>query len=83
LYPVHGRLVLFLVPTLLLLIAEGAGWFRAASGGGVPWAIVLAALLFFPSLGALHRLVEPRDRVEFNPYGDRRPVQLDPERFPF
>ena len=83
LYPFHGRLVLFLVPSLLLLIAEGAGWFRETIGGGVPWAVVLAALFLFPSLGALYHLVEPRDRGDFNPYGDRRPATLDPDRFPF
>jgi hypothetical protein len=83
LYPFHGRLVLFLVPCLLLLIAEGAGWFREAIGGGVLWAIVLGVLFLFPSLGAIYHLVEPRDREGFNPYGDRRPAQLDPERFPF
>jgi hypothetical protein len=83
LYPFHGRLVLFLVPSLLLLVAEGAGWFREVIGGGVAWAAVLAALLLFPSLGALYHVVEPRDRDGLNPYGDRRPAQLDPDRFPF
>lgn len=83
LYPFHGRLVLFLVPALLLLIAEGAGWFRETYGGGPTWAFLLATLLLFPSLGAFYHLVERHDRGDFSPYGDRRPTKLDPYRFPF
>lgn len=83
LYPFHGRLVLFLVPSLLLLIAEGADWFRETFGGGVTWAFLLGTLLLFPSLGAFYHLVEKHDRGDFSPYGDRRPAKLDPYRFPF
>ena len=83
LYPFHGRLVLFLVPALLLLIAEGAGWFRETFGGGVLWAFLLGTVLFFPSLGALYHLVEMHDRKDFSPFGDRRATRLDPYRFPF
>ena len=83
LYPFHGRLVLFLVPSLLLLIAEGAGWFRETFGGGVTWAFLLGTLLLFPSLGAFYHLVEKHDRKDFSPFGDRRATKLDPYRFPF
>ena len=83
LYPFHGRLVLFLVPSLLLLIAEGAGRFRETFGRGMAWAFLLGSLLLFPSLGAFYHLVEMHDRVDFSPYGDRRPANLDPTRFPF
>ena len=84
LYPFHGRLVLFLVPSLLLLIAEGADWFRETFGGGVIWAFLLATLLLFPSLGAFDQLVEPRrSRGISARFGDRRPAKLDPYRFPF
>ena len=78
LYPFHGRLVLFLVPSLLLLIAEGAGWFRETFGGGLTWALLLGALLLFPSLGAFYHLVEMHERRDFSPYGDRRATKLDP-----
>jgi hypothetical protein len=80
-YPTHGRLALFLVPFLLVPIAEGAGWLRARGVRGVAWAAVLASLLLFPALDAAYHLIEPRTR-DFNPYGDRRPVALDPSRFP-
>lgn len=83
LYPFHGRLVLFLVPSLLLLIAEGAGWSRKTFGGGVTRAILLGTLLLFPNLGAFYHLFEMHDRSDFSPYGDRRPANLDPYRFPF
>ena len=83
LYPFHGRLVLFLVPSLLLLVAEGAGWFRETFGGGVAWTVLLAILLLFPSLGAFYHLVEMHDRKDFSPFGDRRATKLDPYRYPF
>ncbi len=81
-YPTHGRLALFLVPFLLVPIAEGAGWLRSRGVRGVAWASVLAAILLFPALDAAYHVVVPRDRDNFNPYGDRRPVSLDPARFP-
>jgi hypothetical protein len=83
LYPFHGRLVLFLVPSLLLIVAEGAGWLRARIGPGWLGTMVLATLLAFPGLRAVYHLVEPRSRNEFSPYGDRRPAGLDPDWFPF
>jgi hypothetical protein len=82
-YPTHGRLALFLVPFLLVPIAEGAGWLRARGVRGVAWAAVLAALLLFPALDAAYRVAVPRVRFELHPYGDRRPMSLDPARFPF
>jgi hypothetical protein len=83
LYPFHGRLVLFLVPSLLLLIAEGTAWLGETVGKGTLWAIVLGMLFLVPTLGAFYHLVEPRIRGESNAFGDRRPATLDPSRFPF
>ena len=82
-YPFHGRLVLFLVPSLLLFVAEGAGVVREKFGRGVAWWVVLGALFFFPTLDAAYRMLEPRNRADFNPRGDRRPAWSDPERFPY
>ena len=81
--PTHGRLALFLVPYLLIVIAEGAGWLRDRGARGVAWGVVLAALLLCPTLDAAYRVATPRCRVDFYPYGDRRPDSLDPARFPF
>jgi hypothetical protein len=82
-YPFHGRLVLFLAPSLLLVIAEGAGWLRARIGPAMPWSAVLATVLLFPGLGAVYHLFVPHGRDGFSPYGDRRPAGLDPDWFPF
>jgi len=89
LYPFHGRLVLFLVPSLLLLIAEGAGRVGGASRGfPVPlrraaWGVILVPLLLFPTLRAVYHLETRRPLRDFNTHGDRRPESLAPERFPF
>jgi hypothetical protein len=82
LYPFHGRLVLFLVPTLLLFIAEGAAWLIAHVKSRTARALVLAVLFLCPTLSAFFHLVEPRGRIGFNSHGDRRPPSLEPERFP-
>ena len=79
LFPFHGRLILYLVPVLLLFIAEGAGKVRQPALR----AIVLATLLLCPALSAAYHLASPRLTMEFNPHGDRRPAALDPNRFPF
>lgn len=78
LYPFHGRLLLFLVPALLLLIAEGAARVKAP----VPRWIVFGSLFFFPTLTDILYLVEPRQERLYNPRGDLRPADLDPARFP-
>jgi hypothetical protein len=83
LYPCHGRLALYLVPSLLLPIAEGAGRACEVAGRGALKAALLATILLFPTLGAFYYLLlEPRMR-DFNPHGDRRPTRLDPAWFPF
>ncbi len=83
-YPFHGRLVLFLVPSLLLLIAEGAGVARGRIRRRAPWLLLLASLLLFPTLRDLYQLIEPHSsRAGFTPHGDLRPLSLDPDTFPF
>jgi hypothetical protein len=83
LYPFHGRLVLFLVPSLLLVTAEGAlrfaGFFRSRAAR----AAVLAALLLPPTLWAAQVLFEPQATADHNRFGDLGRLDLDPTRFPF
>lgn len=78
LYPFHGRLVLFLVPSLLLFIAEGVDRIRPRRAR---W-LVFGVLFLFPTLTAIVHLVEQREPRAFNPRGDLRPPELDPARFP-
>jgi hypothetical protein len=82
-YPFHGRLVLFLVPSLLLLIAEGAGVARERIRSRVLWILLLASLLLFPTLRDFYQLIEPHSSRAFTPHGDLRPLSLDPDTFPF
>jgi hypothetical protein len=86
LYPFHGRLLLFLVPFLLLLITEG--WDSLGRRLAGPWLtirwILLAAILLFPTLNAVNYLfLESRERNSVNRFGDRRPPTPDLMRFPF
>lgn len=83
LYPFHGRLVLFLVPNLLLLICEGAAGLREGRWGVWAWRVVAVALLVGPSLHSLYNLPYPGIARELHPYGDLRPPELDPGRFPW
>ena len=82
-YPFHGRLVLFLVPSLLIFIAEGACRLGEWSGRKSVWIIILASILFFPTLRDIYHVAAPRNRDFFNPVGDRDPYRINPARFPF
>ncbi|WP_435021388.1 hypothetical protein TA3x_002348 [Tundrisphaera sp. TA3] len=84
LYPFHGRLILFLVPAFLLLIAAGLDRSRdLRPGRPIVFALLATLLIGVPMLRDAFHLVEPRDRMFFNTYGDRRPPSDDPGRFPF
>ena len=78
LYPFHGRLLLFWVPVLLIPVAAGLDEVRAR---WLRWFLV-AWVVGFPTLQAAYRFVEPRQRSDPNPYGDRRPSNLNPYWFP-
>jgi hypothetical protein len=82
-YPFHGRLVLFLVPALLMLIAEGAQSIREAARSRLVSAVVLAALFLFPTVYAAQNVVTSRIWTYYNLVGDRRPKSLDSRQFPW
>jgi hypothetical protein len=84
LYPFHGRLVLFLTPPILLLIAEGVDWVARSFGGPKTRVLLLSTILLFPTVSALDYLfVDSREGIPANDVGDRRPSALNPQRFPF
>jgi len=68
-YPFYGRLVLFLVPFLLLILAYGADRVRAATARTARAAgVLLVALLAVPPAAiCAYRLVRPRTREETKP----------------
>jgi hypothetical protein len=73
LYPLHGRLILELVPAFFLLIAEGAGLLlsQTAGRGKVVCHAVLIVVLAQPCLTGLYLLVDERAR-NHNSHGDLR-----------
>lgn len=68
-YPFAGRFLLFIVPSLLLLIADGAGQIRQKTmHSAAVVGIVLIGLLFLhPSYLASYHLVRPRTKQEVKP----------------
>jgi len=68
-YPFEGRLLLFLVPSILLLISAGAEHVRGATAERAPAvAVILVTLmLFHPALFAARSLLRPRTREETRP----------------
>jgi 4-amino-4-deoxy-L-arabinose transferase-like glycosyltransferase len=68
-YPFGGRLVLFLVPGLLLIIGEGVSeMLRRGNGRTIVPGVVVVVLLFFLPVGdAAGKLVSPRKRMEIRP----------------
>jgi hypothetical protein len=83
LYPFHGRLALYLVPALLLVIAEGAARVTSSLRNRAARAAVLAAVLLVPTLQAVDRLFEPHAWTNHNRFGDLGRERLDPRRDPF
>jgi 4-amino-4-deoxy-L-arabinose transferase-like glycosyltransferase len=68
-YPFKGRLLLFIVPSLLLLIAEGAGQIRDRTrhNSTVIGTVLMGLLFLHPLYFASHRLVRPRTKEEIKP----------------
>jgi hypothetical protein len=68
-YPFSGRLLLFMVPSLLLLLAEGAAYIRASEGARLPIVsrVLIAVLLVPLSINAAHYILHPRTREESRP----------------
>jgi hypothetical protein len=75
-YPFHGRLLLYLVPTIHLLVAEGTAVLTRR--GGPLLALALAGFLLYKPAADLtwHHLIMNRSRG-FDTHGDMRPDLLD------
>jgi hypothetical protein len=72
-YPFGGRLLLFLVPLVLLLIAEGVEWIRLLTlklhpwlSSGI-WVLLAAMLLYVPVVEAAHGFLLPQMREHIKP----------------
>jgi hypothetical protein len=68
-YPFSGRLLLFLAPALLLVIAEGAKqiWCKTRVEAPVIGTCLIGLLFFYPALFSIHHLIQPRAREEIKP----------------
>jgi hypothetical protein len=69
-YPLHGRLILELIPACLILIAEGTDWLHAhdASPRKLVYKAILVLLLAYPCLSAITNAASPYRK--FNAHGD-------------
>lgn len=67
LYPFQGRMLLFLVPSASLVVAQGVAAVAGASGSKVIGSLLAAIVLVFPALDALYYLAHPRHRSELRP----------------
>ena len=76
-YPFHGRLLLFLAPSVYLLVAEGAAAVSRPGGGKLTFAVG-AFLLAQPVLDACwYRVIQKRHHARYDSHGDLHPDILD------
>ncbi len=68
-YPFKGRLILFLVPLLILFMAEGINqlWRRTKNGSAIIGAIVAGTLFIYPLLWAAYHGIKPTSRENIKP----------------
>jgi len=67
-YPLHGRLMIELVPAFYLMIAEGTQWLRSRLGRPA-YVVVLVLLLAYPCSSTFYEAKAHRARY-FNAHGD-------------
>ncbi len=76
-YPFHGRLLLFLAPSVYLLVAEGAAAVSRPGGARLTFALAVF-LLAQPVLDVLwYRFIQKRHHGEYDSHGDLHPDVLD------
>ena len=72
-YPFHGRLLLFLMPSVHLLFGEGAAALSRPGGAKLTFALG-AFLLAQPAFEVVwHRAIQRRSHTQFDSHGDLRP----------
>ncbi len=76
-YPFHGRLLIFLVPSIHMLVGEGAA---ALTRRGGPWlTLAMGAFLLFQPVSdvAWNQYIQKTQHVGHDSHGDLRPDLLD------
>ena len=76
-YPFHGRLLIFLVPTVHVLVAQGAALLSRRGGARLAFALAVF-LLCQPAFDVVwHRTIMARLHGEYDSHGDLAPDLLD------
>jgi hypothetical protein len=76
-YPFHGRLLIFLVPSIHLLVAEGAAALARPGRPWLAWALGAFLLLQPASEAAWQRFILRLQHAAFDSHGDLRADLLD------
>jgi hypothetical protein len=76
-YPFHGRLLLFLVPSVQMLVSQGVA--ALARPGGWRLALVVGVFLLWQPVSdtLFYRFIQPLSHEHYDTHGDLRPDLLD------
>jgi hypothetical protein len=76
-YPFHGRLLIFLVPSVQMLVGQGAATIARPGRPRLTFALGLFLLIQPLCDASWHQFVRPLDHEGFDSHGDLRPDLLD------
>ncbi len=76
-YPFHGRLLIFLVPSVHMLVSQGAAVLARPGGWWLAAALAPSSSTNRPATALWYQFIQPLSHASYDSHGDLRPDLLD------